>query len=236
MGIRRILILTLLALLGAVPAAAQDSGAHRMAQQAAATAAAPAASEPSTATITFRKIFRQSTPEFIEIKVNRNGDSTYDIRQLDDQPSPESFAVTPAIAEKIFALAADLHDFNGIELDVKRRVANLGEKTFFYEKGAVKNQVSFNFTTNESANKLLSIFEGLSLEDQYADQLRRSMRYDPLGLNDVLIRLERDLGSGMIPDPQALIPILNQIASNSKYLDIARDRARVIVASLHPGQ
>ena len=236
MGIRRILVFSMLAMLGAVPAAAQDSGAHHTSKQAAATAAAPTASEPSAATITFRKIFKQSTPEFVEIKVNRNGDSTYDIRQLDDQPSPESFAVTPAVAEKIFALAADLHDFNGIELDVKRRVANLGEKTFFYEKGGVTNQVSFNFTTNESANKLLSIFEGLSLEDQYADQLRRSMRYDPLGLNDVLIRLERDLGSNMLPDPEALVPILKQIASNSKYLDIARDRARVIVASLHPGQ
>jgi hypothetical protein len=234
MGTRRILLLSLLALFASVPAAAQESASNRQAQQPAATA--PAASEPSVATITFRKIFKSSTPEFVEIKVNRNGDSTYDIRQLDDQPSPESFPITPAVAEKIFALAADLHDFNGIELEVSRRVANLGEKTFFYEKGGVSNKVSFNFTTNNSANKLLSIFEGLSLEDQYADQLRRSMRYDPLGLNDVLIRLERDLGSSTLPDPQALAPLLKQIASNPKFLDIARQRAQAVLASFGPGQ
>ncbi|MDE3135750.1 MAG: hypothetical protein KGL59_04205 [Acidobacteriota bacterium] len=231
MGSRRILLLSMLALLAAVPAAAQEPASGQTAREA--NVAASAASEPTGATITFQKIFKQSTPEFVRIKVNRNGESTYDIRQLDDEPSPESFAISPALAGKIFALAADLQDFNGVELEVRRRVANLGEKTFSYEKGGVTNKVSFNFTTNESANKLLSIFEGLSLEDQYADQLRRSMRFDPLGLNDVLIRLERDLGSDMLPDPQALVPILNQIASNSKYLDIARDRARVIVASLH---
>jgi hypothetical protein len=234
MGSRRILLLSMLALLAAVPAAAQEPASGQPARKA--NVAASAASEPTGSTITFQKIFKQSTPEFVQIKVNRNGESTYDIRQLDDEPNPESFPISPALAGKIFALAADLQDFNGVDLEVRRRVANLGEKTFSYEKGGVTNKVTFNFTTNESANKLLSIFEGLSLEDQYADQLRRSMRFDPLGLNDVLIRLERDLGSDMLPDPQALVPILNQIASNSKYLDIARDRARVIVASLHPAQ
>jgi hypothetical protein len=234
MGSCRILILCLLALLAAVPAAAQEPASSQPAREA--NVAAKAASEPTGATITFQKIFKQSTPEFVKIKVNRNGDSTYDIRQLDDEPSPESFPVSPALAEKIFALAADLHDFSGIDLEVRRRVASLGEKTFFYEKDGVTNKVTFNFTTNESANKLLSIFEGLSLEDQYADQLRRSMRFDPLGLNDVLIRLERDLGANQLADPQALAPLLKQIASNSKYLDIARQRAQAVLASFGPGQ
>jgi hypothetical protein len=233
MGARRVLLVALLAF-AAAPAAAQTTGSIQPVKQPA--AAQPAASNTSTATITFRKIFKASTPEFVEIKLRRDGHSTYDIRQLDDSPSPEPFPVSPALTVKIFALAADLHDFNGVELDVRRRVANLGEKTFFYEKDGVTNKVSFNFTNNDSANKLLSIFEGLSLEDQYADDLRRSMRYDPLGLNDVLIRLERDLGANMLPDPEALAPLLKQIATNSKYLDIARRRAQAVLASFGPGQ
>lgn len=234
MGARRILLAALLSVFAAAPAAAQKSRAHHPAQQAAATT--PAASEPSAATIAYRKVFKSSTPEFVEIKVSRDGQSTYDIRQLDDQPSPEPFPVSAALTAKIFALAADLHDFDGIKLDVRRRVANLGEKTFSYEKDGVTHQVSFNFTTNDSANKLVSIFEGLSLEDQYVDQLSRSMRYDPLGLNDVLIRLERDLGANMLPDPPALAPLLKQIASNSHYLDIARQRAQAVLASFGPAQ
>ncbi|HXU20171.1 MAG TPA: hypothetical protein VN788_06290, partial [Verrucomicrobiae bacterium] len=42
-------------------------------------AVAPA---PSGATITFRKIFKSSYPEFVEIKVTESGTGTYDIRQL----------------------------------------------------------------------------------------------------------------------------------------------------------
>jgi hypothetical protein len=228
MGARRIFLVALLAVFAAAPAAAQKSRARHPAQQAVATAPA--------ATIAYRKVFKSSTPEFVEIKVGRDGQSTYDIRQLDDQPNPEPFPVSAALTAKIFALAADLQNFDGIKLDVRRRVANLGEKTFFYEKDGVTNKVSFNFTTNGSANKLVSIFEGLSLEDQYADQLHRSMRYDPLGLNDILIHLERDLGADMLPDPQALAPLLKQIATNSKYLDIARRRAQAVLASFGPAQ
>ena len=234
MGARRVLFVALFAVFAAAPAAAQTTGSIQPVKQPA--TAQPAASNTSTATITYRKIFKSSTPEFVEIKLRRDGHSTYDIRQLDDSPSPQPFPVSAALTAKIFALAADLHDFNGVKLEVRRRVANLGEKTFFFEKEGVTNKVSFNFTTNDSANKLLSIFEGLSLEDQYADELRRSMRYEPLGLNDVLIRLERDLGANMLPDPQALAPLLKQIASNSKYLDIARRRAEAVLASFGPGQ
>lgn len=234
MGARRVFLVALVAMFAAAPAAAQKTGSPQQVEQPAASQ--PVSSNSSGATITFRKIFKSSTPEFVEIKLRRDGHSTYDIRQLDDTASPEPIPVSAALTAKIFALAAHLHNFNGVKLNVQRRVANLGVKTFFYEKGGVTNKVTFNFTTNDSANKLLTIFEGLSLEDQYADELQRSMRYDPLGLNDVLIRLERDLGADMLPDPEALAPLLKKIASNSKYLDIARRRAEAVLASFGPGQ
>jgi hypothetical protein len=55
------------------------------------------------ATITFRKIFKSSYPEFVEIKVNENGSATYDIRQLDEPPSPVAFEVSPTLIQKIFS-------------------------------------------------------------------------------------------------------------------------------------
>lgn len=232
MGARQFLPFFLLAVFAAAPAFAQNSAAAPSSQQ----PVEAADSAPSGPVVTFRKIFKSSTPEFVEIKVYRDGRSTYDIRQLSDPPSPEPFPVSAALADKIFALAAHLHDFDGVHLNLRRRVANLGEKTFFYEKDGVTHQATFNYTDNGAANKLLAIFEGLSLEDQYADQLRRSMRYDPLGLNDVLIRLERDLGANLLAEPRALVPLLNRIATNSKFLDIARARARTIVASLGPAK
>ena len=229
MSARQLSLLALATLFFAMPAGAAQNGRTNQPE-------APAARTPGLATITFRKIFKSSSPEFVEIKVGRNGASTYDIRQLEDTPRPQPFPVSAALTDRIFSLAASLHDFDGIQLEVRRRVANLGEKTFIYEKDGITHQVSFNYTTNSPANDLLDIFEGLSLEDQYADRLRRTMRYDPLGLNDVLARLDRDIHSRMIPEPKALVPLLNEIASNSSFLDIARQRARLIVASIGPGE
>lgn len=187
---------------------------------------------PGMPVITFRKVFKSSSPEYVEIKLAQNGSGTFDIRQLDEQPKPQPCQASPAITAKIFALAADLHDFQGIQLEARRRIADLGQKTFRYDKDGQSYQASFNFTLNSNANRLLSIFEGLSLQDQYLDQLRSTMRYDPLGLNDVLVRLQSDLGSHLLPDPVALVPILNEIASDRALLDIARGRATQIVASL----
>jgi hypothetical protein len=234
MGGRRLLLIGAAVLFAGAPvfAAGQKSDTHSAKSQTPKAAAV----HPSGATITYRKIFKASSPEFVEIKVNRSGAGTYDIRQLDDTPRPEPFRISTALAGKIFLLARAMRDFNGIKLEARRRIANLGVKTFRYDRDGQSYQVSFNYTLNSDANDLLSIFEGLSLQDQYIEQLRSSMRYDPLGLNDVLVRLQRDIESNQLPDPASLRPILKKIATNPNLLDIARQRAKSISDSLHPGQ
>lgn len=183
-------------------------------------------------TVTFRKVFKQSYPEFIEIKVAEDGNSTYDIRQMDEQPSPTLFEVNHALVEKIFRLAHDLHDFSGVELDVHRKIANLGQKTFRYENGAEAHDVTFNYTLDNTANQLLDIFEGLGREEVDLDSLQRTMKHDRLGVNDTLIRVETDYNGKLLPQPELLLPLLDQLAADEKYVDIARDRARALAARI----
>ena len=40
-------------------------------------------------TITYRKIFKSSYPEFVEIKLDGSGHGTFDIRQLDETAAPQ---------------------------------------------------------------------------------------------------------------------------------------------------
>jgi hypothetical protein len=179
-----------------------------------------------TATVTFRKIFKQSFPEFVEIKVAENGQASYDIRQLDEQPSPQPFAVSRPIVEKIFQLAAQLHHFDGPSLDIHRKIANLGEKTFRYEKGGEVHETTFNYTLDANASQLLDLFEGLGREQIDLNSLERAMRYDRLGVNDAVLRLESDYNGKLIPEPERLLAALDQLAADERYLDIARQRAR----------
>jgi len=186
----------------------------------------------SGATITFRKVFKSSYPEFVEIKVAEDGACTADIRQLSDDPSPQPFQLNHAVVRRIFDLAGDLHDFNGVDLEVHRRIADLGEKTLIYQDGSQVFQTSFNYSTNPSAAQILDLFENLTREQIDISDLQRTMRYDKLGIYDVIQRVQQDYDQKAIPDPAELLPALDQLAADNTLLDIARERARTLAGRI----
>jgi hypothetical protein len=194
---------------------------------------AGAAAGPSdSATVTFRKVFKSSYPEYVEIKVNQGGSGTFDIRQLDEEANPSPFEIGTPLVQRIFGLAQKLHYFQGLELDLHRRIANLGEKTFTYQKGAEMHRVKFNYTLDESATQLLNIFEGLSRQVSDLSNLQRVMRYDHLGVNDTLVQIENDYNNKLLPEPERLLPTLDHLASDSTFIEIARQRARTLAAKI----
>lgn len=185
---------------------------------------------------TYRRIFKSSTPEFIEIKINEDSDrGSYEIRQLEDDPGVTPFEVSHPLRAKIFELTAKLNYFKGSDLDVHRKIANLGEKTFRWERGTEAHEVKFNYTVNPDATQLLQICEGLARQQELIDLLQRRMKYDRLGVNDALLQLDADLSKGVLPEPQRVLPLLDQIAGDSRFVEIARQRARAVAERVrHP--
>ncbi len=193
-----------------------------------ADAGVPAAS----ATVTFRKIFKSSYPEYVEIKISDSGTGTFDIRQLNEESNPRSMHLDASLVQTIFDLAAKLHYFDGVDLEMHRRIANLGEKTFGYDRGTESHHVTFNYTLNRDAAQLLNIFESLARQQTDLSDLDRTMRYDPLGVNDVLIQVQKDLDNKLLPEPAQFLPSLDRLAADSHFIDIARDRARKLAARI----
>ncbi|HUL15269.1 MAG TPA: hypothetical protein VLV88_04675 [Terriglobales bacterium] len=191
---------------------------------------------PGPAKITFQRIFKGSTPEFVQITVRNDSDAaTYEIRQLDEDPGSTPFQVGAALRARMFSLADKLNDFMGLNLDVHRKIAYLGEKTFRWEQGGQVFETKFNYTLNSTAAELLQIFEGLARQQELADLLARSIRYDRLGVNDALLQVESDFTRGLLPEPQRLLALLDQIGGDEKVVDIARDRARSLADRIrHP--
>jgi hypothetical protein len=189
-----------------------------------------------SAKLTFRRVFPASTPEFIEITVREDSDAaTYEIRQLEEEPGASPFEVSAALRAKMFGYAAELHHFQGLDLDVHRKIANLGEKTFRWEKGNQRFETKFNYTLNSSASQLLLIFEGLARQQEHFTILSRRMRYDRLGINDALLQFESDFNRGLMPEPSRLLPLLEQISNDSKFVEIARQRARNLADRVRRG-
>ena len=183
-------------------------------------------------TIIYRKVFKSSYPEYVQIKVSQNGAATYDIRQIDEESDPVAFEINPPLVQRIFDLASKLHNFQGVDLDIHRRIANLGEKTFVYTKGAETHEVKFNYTLDDNATQLLNIFEGLARQESDLSNLQRVMRYDRLGVNDALIQIEADYNSKTLPEPERLLGALDQVSADDKFIDIARQRARTLASRI----
>jgi hypothetical protein len=183
---------------------------------------------PGAATITYRRVFKGSTPEFIEIKVSDQGKCTFDIRQLAEDADPQSFEVGPAVRQKIFELAADLKNFAITDLDVQKKIANLGQKTFRYERDSEVHEATFNYTLNTSAEQLMQIFEGLAKQQGDLVLLEQRLKYDRLGVNDALRQFESDMDHRLLPEPERLLPVLEQIGEDTHIVEIARTRARAL--------
>lgn len=192
---------------------------------------------PAGAKLTFRRVFKSSSPEFIEIAVREDSDTaSYEIRQLDEDSGSSPFQVSAGLRVKMFGLAAQLNHFQGQDLDVHRKIANLGEKTFRWESGAATHEIKFNYTLNSAAAELLRIFEGLARQQEHVDLISRRMRYDRLGINDALLQFESDFNRSLLPEPQRVLPMLDQIAGDARFVGIARQRARSLAERIrHQG-
>jgi hypothetical protein len=199
--------------------------------------AAWSAPEPCAAKLTFRRVFKGSSPEYIEISVREDSDvASYEIRQLDEEAGASPFQVSAALRAKMFELAAQLKHFEGQDLDVHRKIAYLGEKTFHWDCGGEVHEAKFNYTLNPAATELLRYFEGFARQQENADLISRRMKYDRLGVNDALLQFESDLNRSLLPEPKRLLPMLEQIAGDPKFVDIARQRARSLAERIrHQG-
>ena len=180
------------------------------------------------ATITYRRVFKGSNPEFIEIKISEAGTASYDIRQLSEDADPRPFQLGDTIRARIFELAGELHNFAGVDLDVHRRIADLGQKTLRYEKGGEVHEARYNYTLNRSAQQLALIFEGFFQQQRDLTLLEQRLKYDRLGVNDALHQFEDDLGQRTLPEPERLLPVLDRIGADSRVVEVARQLARAL--------
>jgi hypothetical protein len=197
--------------------------------------ALPARGAASPATLTYTKVMKGSLPEFTSVTVDRNGDGTYDGRQLNEPPKPRALKLSAGTTATLFQMAGALDDFHSLNLESNKNVANMGMKTFIYRHDGQENRVQFNYTRNKRAQDLTAVFEGIADVEQHVGTLEYSSRYDVLGLPSILTRIEIDLDNKELVDPELMVPILKKIAGNSQYLHIAQVRAADIIRRIQDG-
>lgn len=179
--------------------------------------------------LTYTKTMKGSTPEFLSISIDARGSGTYEGRKLEDPPDPRPIQLTPATTARLFGLAQSLGYFRGIDLESHKKVANLGLKVFTYQQGNAIDRAQFNYTLNRQAQELSELFEKIGSVEQHLTALEYAMKYDPLGLAGELRQIQVDLASDALADAELLVPALEKISRNSRYMHLAQSRAQDIL-------
>jgi len=180
----------------------------------------PLAAQPK---IIYSKSFPGSSPEFVLITLESSGKAEYKESVNDDMPV--RFRLKQDQADTIFALAAKLDKFQR-PLESGLKVANMGMKTFRWEEGTSKPaEVKFNFSQDVDAQAILDWFEKMSESANHFIALERSVRYDKLGVNQVLLQFNAAFDRGRVLGLDQFLPLLDRVIKNDGYLNMDRERA-----------
>lgn len=173
--------------------------------------------------LTFTRSFPGSVPDYIYINVDRSGTLAYKESPKDDQP------ITAQLQESetapLFDLAQKLDYFKS-PLESGLKVANMGKKTFRYvnETGAT-TEATFNYSTDENAQVLLSRFEQIASTEHAFLELDRTVHYDKLGVNDALATIESLWLHKQLAAPAQFLPLLTRISTHEAFMHLVRERA-----------
>jgi hypothetical protein len=178
---------------------------------------------------TFSKSFPGSVPPYIEITVDRSGAAEYKEDPKDDNPLKFQLSQSD---DSIFGLVDRLDHF-ARPLESGLKVANMGLKTFRYagDDGA-SHEVKFNYSEDLEAKTLLDWFERISETERILIELERSVRFDKLGVQDAILRVEVERDQKRLVAEEQFLPMLDRIVKNESYLHMARTRAAALAESI----
>jgi hypothetical protein len=170
------------------------------------------------------------TPHY-EFDVYADGHASYkssgkaDTQTGEVETLSKEFKVSPATRSRIFELAKAADYFNGSFEYTKNKVAFSGKKTLSYADPTRNGSTSFNWTENKAVTELSGIFQGMSATLEAEPRLRRLRRFDKLGLNAELAKLEQMAASGWLTEIDLIGDILREISQDGTIMGMARHRA-----------
>ncbi|MEP7367749.1 MAG: hypothetical protein ABI972_31195 [Acidobacteriota bacterium] len=196
-------------------------------------AAACAAMLQAAPRIVYTKSFPGSAPAFVEITVEQTGDVVY--KEAVDDQQPLKFKLAEEDTKAIFDLAAKVDHFKR-QLESGLKVARMGDKTYRWEDGATKSETKFNYTTDLDGRALQEMFEKISETEQHVIAVERTVRFDKLGVNKVLLQMQAAMERGRLVATDQFLPWLDRVAKNESYLNMARERAASLAETIRSGK
>lgn len=193
----------------------------------------PGAPAPTIPTVTFTLDWPQAHPPHYSIAVDSAGRAAYtavDDQKESGEPYTAKFTVSQASRERIFADAKTLDYFQGKFDFTRHKIAFTGTKTLSYADPAHHSQTSYNWSENKQLMSLTQLFIAINNTFVGGRKLEYQARFDRLGLNDTLKDMEALAREDYLAEVHVIEPVLRQIAGDPAVMDLARQRARRLLA------
>ncbi len=175
--------------------------------------------------VIYSKSFPGSVPAFVSIAVDPSGETVY--KEAEDDDAPARLKLEPEEATAIFELARKLDRFQK-PLESNLKVANMGLKTLRWEEGSQRWEQKFNYSLDEDARALVAWFDKITDTEQLFFQLERAVKYDKLGVHKAILQLNAAWDRKGLVAVDQFLPLLDRVAKNDSYLNMARDRAAAL--------
>jgi hypothetical protein len=161
--------------------------------------------------------------------VDKNGAAEYREDPKDD--APLKFQLTESESAAMFGLADKLDRFSR-PLESGLKVANMGLKTLRFEGGGQSHETKFNFSEDPDAKEMADWFERIAESERAYIDLERSARFDKLGVQDAILRIEILRDHKRLMAEKQFLPMLDRVANNESYMHMARSRAAALAESI----
>jgi len=192
---------------------------------------------PQFPTITFDRLWEAYTPQQITITLQSGGTAKYLSRNPlkppeagEDPDYSVNFTMSDPNRDKIFRYAKEANYFNGDFSYKKHAVSSTGKKTLTYGDPVKHFETTFDYSENKAIQEITNIFAGISNTIEQGRKLQFLRRFDKLGLEAELKGMESALEGHNLAELQLIAPTLESIANDPAILNIARQRAKRLLA------
>jgi hypothetical protein len=212
--------------------AGQALRAQKHEQNSAAGAGQISVAAPS---ISFDRFWNNFTPQSVTLTVSANGAGKYSSRNPektgdDVDDFQMDFTVSPACRDKLFRYAKEANYFDGDFTFKKHVVASTGKKTLTYSDLARHFSTTYDYSENKAIQEITNILSGISNTIEHGRKLKFLRRFDKLGLEEELKAMENAAEIHNLAELQIIQPTLESIAQDTTILNIARQRAKKLLA------
>jgi hypothetical protein len=177
--------------------------------------------------IFFSKSFPGSKPEYFEVGVDSEGNTSY--REDPADQDPLVFTLGDQETREVFDLAEKLARFQR-PLQADQKVAFTGMKTLKYRTAAGgESGTEFTYSTDKDAQAIVQWFERMGETERHRIELERVVQFDRLGINKTILVFQAAFDAGRVVGARQFLPILKLVAGQSKFMHMARVRAAALV-------